>query len=177
MAGADYDGIEGIFRILKAGQRPQTFAIEVLTFHAAIEYELEVVLRKLMPHPDMLLRGKPKLGFPHKGKLLCALWKKDPRDAEALNGVLRAFEDLRNEVAHPSDGSLKSHKARLTQAFRAIKPDTGDDPSMLEIAQGISLFIADNPHTGEQWTEALARFSALAVDSRVSDTWNQFLGE
>lgn len=175
MGAAEYDGIEGIFRIFDAGRRPQTFAVEVLTFHAAVEYELGVVLRDLLPNPDELLSGKPKLNFAMKARLLCALWKGDPADAARLNAVLRAFENLRNEVAHPGGGSLKGVKANLTQAFLTIRPNASDDPSMLEIAQGISLFIAGDPLTGTSWKDALQRYADLVIDRGVSDRWNRFL--
>lgn len=161
MAGAHYDGIEAIFRIAKKGEVLDTFAIEVLTFHAAVEYELEVVLRKLLPHPDKLFGKGPKLSFPHKGRLLCAMWQKDPNDADKLNRVLKALEDLRNEVAHQGDIPLKSHKANLAQAFREIEPNAGDDPSMLEIAQGISMFIADDAGTLADFYETLGAFDVL----------------
>lgn len=161
MAGADYDGIEAIFRIAKKGEQLDTFAIEVLTFHAAVEYELEQVIRRLLPYPDKLFGKGPKLSFPHKARLMCALWQKDPTDADKLNAVLKALEDLRNEVAHQGDIPLKSHKAKLTQAFREIEPATGDDPSMLEIAQGISIFIADDAGTLAEFKETMDRFDSL----------------
>ncbi|WP_045318674.1 MULTISPECIES: hypothetical protein [Brevundimonas] len=161
MAGAHYDGIEAIFRIAKKGEVLDTFAIEVLTFHAAVEYELEVVLRKLLPHPDKLFGKGPKLSFPHKARLLCAMWRKDPADADKLNRVLKALEDLRNEVAHQGDIPLKSHKANLSQAFREIEPRCSDDPSMLEIAQGISMFIADDAGTLADFSETLSAFDVL----------------
>lgn len=171
MAGADYDGIEAVFRIAKKGEQLDTFAIEVLTFHAAVEYELEQVIRKLLPYPDKLFGKGPKLSFPHKARLLCALWQKDPNDADKLNAVLKALEDLRNEVAHQGDIPLKSHKAKLTQAFREIEPATGDDASMLEIAQGISMFIADDAGT-------LAEFKATldAFDNLVNERLPKALG-
>lgn len=144
MAGTDYDGFEAIFRIIAAGEEPETFAIEVITFHAAVEYELGIVLHKLLPNPDKILTGKPKLSFPHKAKLLEALWQKDQADADKLGAVLRALQDLRDAVAHKDNIPLKSHKANLSQAFRGIEPSSGDDPSMMEIAQGICVFMADD---------------------------------
>lgn len=161
MAGAHYDGIQAIFRIAKKGEKLDTFAIEVLTFHAAVEYELEVVLRKLLPHPDKLFGKGPKLGFPHKARLLCAMWQKDPADADRLNAVLKALEDLRNEVAHQGEIPLKSHKAKLDQAFREIEPEASEDPSMLEIAQGISMFVADDLGTLADFSKTLTALSIL----------------
>lgn len=165
MAGADYDGIGGLLRVAERGEELDTFAIEVLTFHAAVEHELEVVLRELLPNPEMILRGKPRLSFAHKSKLLCALWRKDPADAAKLNGVLKAFQDLRDEVAHQGTKSLKTHKANLTQAFRAIEPSAEDDPPMLEIAQGICMFLADGAGTLDDFKSGLAALDKLANDS------------
>jgi hypothetical protein len=144
MAGTDYNGIEGLFRILAAGDKTEdTFAIEVLTFHAALEHEINVVLSHLLNRPDAILKGKVRLSFPQKAKLLVALWKGDPETADKLNEVLKAFEDLRNEVAHMGDGSLKSLKASLDAAYREIVPTAGDDTELLEIAQGTAVYMAD----------------------------------
>jgi len=110
MAGVDYNGIEAIFRIAKKDEVLGTFAIEGLIFHAAVEHELEGVLRKLLPHPDELFGRGPKFSFPHKARLLCAMWQRDPEDADKLNGGIEGLEDLRNEVAHQGDIPLKSHK-------------------------------------------------------------------
>jgi len=150
MAGADYNGIEGLFRMMAAGEKLEdTFAIEVLAFHAALETELEIVLGHLLPRPEAILKGRPKLSFPHKAKLLVALWRGDPDKADKLNSVLRAFEDLRNEVAHMGDEPLKSWKAKLDAAYREIQPNAGDDTPLFEIAQGTAMFMADGDDIGD----------------------------
>ncbi|WP_420469678.1 hypothetical protein [Brevundimonas sp. FT23042] len=171
MAGTDYDGIEAIFRIAQKGQEFDTFAIEVLTFHAAVEHEIGVVLRKLVRHPEKLFGRGPKLSFPHKAMLLCALWQGAPEAADKLGAVLHALSNLRNEVAHQGDIPLKSHKAKLVVAYRKIEPAAGDDPLMLEIAQGICLFIANNAGT-------LAEFNATlkALDVMVNEKMPEVLG-
>lgn len=145
MAGADYNGIEGLIRIATVGNKlDDTFALEVLAFHASLEVELDTVLRSLLIRPDAILKAKGKrLSFPQKAQLLVALWKDDPEKADKLNAVLKAFEDLRNEVAHMGDEPLKSWKAKLDAAFREIEPDTGDAPSLSEIAQGTAFYMAD----------------------------------
>lgn len=152
MAGADYNGIEGLLRIAAAGEKLEdTFAIEVLAFHAALEYELEVVLRGLLPRPDAILKkmGRNKLSFPQKAKLIVSLWKGDPEKADKLNGVLWAFEDLRNEIAHMGDIPLKSWKAKLDAAFREIEPNCEEEPSMLEITQGTAFYMMDGASVDE----------------------------
>lgn len=88
MAGMDYDGIAGILRVLEAGERPETFAIEVITFHAAIEHEIEIALSKIIPRPDAMFTGTPKLNFAHKAKILNALWQRNTEDADKLSKVL-----------------------------------------------------------------------------------------
>jgi len=177
MAGADYNGIEGIFRIAEAGLKPDTFAVEVLTFHAAVEFELEVILRQLLPYPDKLLKGSPKLSFAHKAKLLLALWRKDPNDADKLGKVLKAFQDLRDAVAHKDDIPLRGHKANLIKAYNEIEPECTDDPSMLEIAQGISMFMADDGDTLDMFFGAMDKLGKLVNEDMpaVYKTWNAFL--
>lgn len=150
MAGADYNGIEGLFRIADASEKLETFAVEVITFHAALEYELDIVLSNLMPNPDAIIGFQPALSFTHKARLLLALWKGDTEKANKLNEVLRQFEDLRNIVAHPrGKGDLKSKKAKLDQAYREIEPTACDDPTIFEITQGTAMFMADKETMGE----------------------------
>lgn len=143
MAGMDYNGIAGVLRVIAAGEKPEAFAIEVITFHAAIEHEVEEALRKVMPRPDALFTGSPRLGFAHKAKLLSALWQRDPKDADRLNAVLRAFQDLRDAVAHSDKVAIKSINARLFEAYREIANDGRDEYSIMEIAQGVCLFMSD----------------------------------
>lgn len=145
MAGADYNGIEGLIRIAAAGEKlDDTFAIEVLAFHAALEIEIDIALRGLLIRPDAILKAKGKrLSFPQKAQLLVAVWKGAPEKADKLNAVLKAFEDLRNEVAHMGEEPLKSWKAKLDAAFRGIEPETGDDPTLYEIAQGTAFYMDD----------------------------------
>jgi hypothetical protein len=143
MAGIEYDGIEGVLRVHQAGEERETFAIEVITFHAAIEHELEVALTKIIPRPDVLFGGKPKWSFAHKAKLLQAMWRGSPNDADKLAEVLRAFQNLRDAVAHNDRKEIKSCNTNLTIAFRKIASEFSDDYSMIDVAQGICLFLAD----------------------------------
>jgi hypothetical protein len=157
MAGMDYDGIAGVLRVLEAGQKPETFAIEVITFHAAIEHEIEIALRKIIPRPDALFTGTPKLGFAHKAKLLNALWQREGEDADTLAKVLHAFQNLRDAVAHSDRKEIKGCNTNLTVAYRAIAKNDSDDYPILEVAQGICLFMAD----GTTVDELKATFAAL----------------
>lgn len=162
MAGVEYDGIAGIMRVLEAGDQPDTFAIEVITYHAAIESELEVVLQKLMsPRPELLFSGKPKLSFALKAKLLQATWPKKPEDADKLAGVLHAFQDLRDAVAHNDRKQIKACNTNLTIAYREIAHGDSDDYPVLEVAMGICLFLADGPPDPEETEKLRKGFEAL----------------
>jgi hypothetical protein len=170
MAGMDYDGIAGVLRVLEAGQQPETFAIEVITFHAAIEHEIEVALRKIIPRPDALFTGSPKLGFAHKAKILNALWQRDGVDADKLAKVLHAFQNLRDAVAHSDRKEIKACNTNLTTAYRAIAKNESDDYSIVEVAHGICLFMAD----GSTVDELMASFAGL--DKLVNETMPRVFG-
>ena len=170
MAGMHYDGIAGVLRVLEAGEKPQTFAIEVVTFHAAIEHEIEIALSKIIPRPDALFTGTPKLGFPHKAKILNALWQRKGEDADKLAKVLHAFQNLRDAVAHSDRKEIKACNANLTIAYRAIAQNESDDYPVLEVAQGICLFMAD----GTTVDELKATFAAL--DKLVNKVMPRALG-
>jgi hypothetical protein len=143
MAGADYDGIGGVMRLLKAGEKPDSFAIEVVTYHAAVESELELIISTLVKRPEDLFTTSPKLTFGHKANLLRAVWQGDPAHADIIHEVLHRFQMVRNAVAHPDNKAIKSCVAGLMQAYRKIDGTIGDEVSILEIAQGICLFMQD----------------------------------
>jgi hypothetical protein len=149
MAGVVYDGIGGVRRVIEAGNQPDDFAVEVLTFHAAVEREIELVLERLLPRGDVLFTGSPKLNFGHKAKVLNAAWRKNPADAEKLAKVLHAFQSLRDAVAHSDRQQIKSCNAGLMQAYRQIAPEIGDEVPIQEVAQGICLFLADGSTVAE----------------------------
>lgn len=149
MAGADYDGISGIMRLLKAGEKPDTFAIEVVTYHAAIESEIDLVIATLVRRPEGLFTTSPKLTFGHKVNLLRAVWRGDLAQADILHDVLHRFQMVRNAVAHPDSRAIKSCMAGLAQAYRKIDPNIGDEVSILEAAQGICLFMQDGSNVSE----------------------------
>jgi hypothetical protein len=137
--------------MLEAGKLPDMTAIEVITYHAAIEREIELVLRKVLPHPDAILKGSPSLNFAQKAKLLIATWQGKDENADKLAKVLHALQNLRNAVAH-SDGhdEIKACNTNLSIAFREIAGRQDDDYPIHEVAQGICLFMADGS-TIEQW--------------------------
>ena len=76
-------------------------------------------------------------------------------------GLIATPSSVSKRVAHQGDIPLKSHKAKLDRAFREIEPNADDDPSMLEIAQGISMFIADDLGTLADFSKTLSALSVL----------------
>lgn len=170
MAGADYDGIRGVMRLLKAGEKPDTFAIEVVTYHAAIESELELIIATLVKRPEDFFTTSPKLTFGHKANLLRAVWEGDPAQADIIHEVLQRFQMVRNAVAHPDSKAIKGCMAGLTQAYRKIDASIGDDVSILEVAQGICLFLQD----GSNVSDMKAMFEGL--DQLVNVTMPKTIG-
>lgn len=143
MAGVDYDGIQGLLRVLAAGEKPEPFAIEVLAFHAAVEYEIEVVLRKLLNRPDVLLTGSPKLGFGQKVKVLLALWPTDDDAVRKFGEVLKSFQQLRDAVAHMDQREVAACRENLMTAYRIMIDGEKEDYSLAEVAQSICLYMSN----------------------------------
>lgn len=170
LAGVDYDGIAGVLRVLKAGEEPDTFAIEVVTYHAAIESELERVIEASIKRPDGLFSASPKLTFGHKANVLRAVWLGNPEHADVLNEVLHRFQMLRNAVAHPSSAEIKGCLAGLRQAYRKIDDRAEDEVPVVEIAQGICLYMEDGSNPS-QWNDIFQR-----LDKLVNVTAVQALG-
>ena len=170
MAGMDYDGIAGIIRMIEAGEKPNFFAVEVITYHAAIESELERIIAPNLLEPDALFRTSPKLGFGQKANLLRAFWRGKADKGDTLVKVLKSFNNLRNAVAHADNKEIKGCHAGLTQSYRAIDNSIGDEVNMLEVSQGICLFMQD----GTNVSELNALFDGLA--KLVNEDMPRFLG-
>ena len=149
MAGVNYDGIGGVMRLLKAGEKPHAFAIEVVTYHAAVESELELIIGSLVNRPQELFQASPRLTFGHKANILKAVWKGDPKQADIITEVLLKLQNLRNAVAHTDHTEIKGCLAGLTKAYRKIDATIGDEVSVLEVAQGICLFMQDGFNVSE----------------------------
>jgi hypothetical protein len=115
----------------------------ILTCHAALEREVDVVLSRLLPRPDKLRN----LGFANKITILNAAWR-GPADAgDKLNAGLFRFNELRNAVAHVNaPAEIDARIAQLRAAFDQILPDNGlEGNSIEEMAAGLIGFMADRP--------------------------------
>jgi len=143
MAKVNYDGFAGIHRMAEAGATIDERAAVILTFHAALEREIDVVLAGLLPRADKLRRN---FGFGNKIDVLAAAWKADPDDGDKLHLVLRLFNDLRNSVAHGDPiEKVELWLSKLFEAYRSIIPDADVHIEIGEMAQGICSFMADGP--------------------------------
>lgn len=143
LAKVDYDGFAGIHRMAQAEATVDQRAAVILTFHAALEREIDVVLAALLPRADKLKKG---FGFANKIDVLAAAWKGDPDAGDRLHLVLRRLNDLRNSVAHGDTiEEVERWLTKLLDAYRAIDPDVDVHVEIGEMAQGICSFMADGP--------------------------------
>lgn len=173
MAKVDYDGFAGIHRMAQAEATIDQRAAVILTFHAALEREIDVVLAALLPRPDKLKKG---FGFANKIDVLAAAWKGDPDAGDRLHLVLRRFNDLRNSVAHgDAIEEVERWLTKLLDAYRAIDPEVDVHVEIGEVAQGICSFMADGPTPRDirKVADALDHLVNVAIPSaaafRVSD--------
>jgi len=143
MSGVGYDFLEGIHRMLKASEHLDQFAVEVITYHAALEAEINLVLGRMVPRGEKVVNGP--LGLNHKVTILNAAWPGKGEDADKICAVLVAFIDLRNAVAHPDQKRVQTRLQNLRTAYREIDAEAGEETGVLEIAQGICAFLGDGP--------------------------------
>ncbi|WP_162182335.1 hypothetical protein [Neorhizobium galegae] len=120
-----------------------TFAVEVLTYHAALELEVDAVLKKLLPFAEKITEGRGRLGFQHKVSVLGAAWLGKPASADKLTVALIRFNDLRNAVAHNDGKQVRACMEGLRKACRSIDKDLPADASILALSQAICAYMGD----------------------------------
>ena len=161
MAKADYDQFAGLHRLAEAARTIDQRAAVILTYHAALEREIDVVLERLLPQAKRLKR----FGFGHKIDVLAAAWRGAPDAGDRLYDVLCRFNDLRNAVAHGDRADLiEGALTRLITAYRGIVSEAGEDIQVDQMAAGICGFMADGP-TARRVSEL-----ALSLDTLVNET-------
>lgn len=142
MGRIEYDHFEGLRRLGEARAKLDDRAGAVLTFHAALEREIDFVLARLMPRPDKL-RG---LGFGQKVSVLAAAWRGTPESGDMICAALLRLNELRNSIAHGDERRVVDrHEELLAQAFAEIFPDHRDVRDVEIIAAGLVGFLADGP--------------------------------
>ncbi|TBD80710.1 hypothetical protein [Rhizobium ruizarguesonis] len=144
MARVGYDSLEGILRVTSAGDKePDQFVVDVLTYHAALEIEMDQLLARLLPRAECLRAGG--LGFRQKISIINAAWPGLPEAGALLADVLSRFNDLRNAVAHADQRrGVETTFGGLVAACARINPDQGADPSPYDIAVSVCAFMGDD---------------------------------
>ncbi len=168
MAKVNYDGFAGIRRMAQAEASVDQRAAVILTYHAALEREIDVVLAALLPRPDKLKKG---FGFANKIDVLAAAWRGEPDAGDRLHLVMRRFNDLRNSVAHGDPiEEVERWLTKLLEAYRAIDPDVDIHVEIGEVAQGICSFMADGPTITEftAVAEALDKLVNLTIPAATA---------
>ncbi|WP_165422637.1 hypothetical protein [Rhizobium ruizarguesonis] len=145
MAQVGYDSLEGILRVTSAGAKePEQFVVDVLTYHAALELEMDHLLARLLPRADRLRSGG--IGFKQKVSIINAAWPGIPEAGDMLADVLSRFNDLRNAVAHTDQRhGVETVFANLVVACGKINPEQSANSSPYDIAVGICAFMGDDP--------------------------------
>lgn len=158
MGRVGYDWLQGMARVAEASAGLNPLWAEVIALHAAIEVEVNAMLEKCLRRSDAVLRGSPALTFGHKVNLLKAVWEGDPEAADQLCEVLRAFNELRNSVAHPDRKKTKAELRNVKAGYKALVPGLEHDPELSEVAQGVCAFMGDGlaPHDMVNMLERLA---------------------
>jgi hypothetical protein len=171
MGRVGYDSLEGILRVSEAGDKqPSQFSVDVLTYHAALEIEMDHLLSLSLPRGDKLRPGR--LGFQHKIAVISAAWQGDWESGDRLTEALLRFNDLRNSVAHNDPPrAIERHFRNLVAATAKIHAGELGEASPRDLAIMISAFMGDDPG-GRQALEAMA-----ALDEFVNVKLPDLFGE
>ena len=154
MGRINYDPIAGLQRLGEARAQLDERAGAILTYHAALEREIDIVLARLLPRSDKL-RG---LGYGHKLSVLNAAWRGLDEAGDMLCDALFRFNELRNAVAHGDRAHEVDQKlALLAEAFDKILPGHADIRDVAPIAAGLVGFLADGPLEAEHLKIPAAR--------------------
>ncbi len=149
MGKVGYDSLEGILRVTASGEKqPNQFTADVLTYHAALELEMDNLLSLQLPRAEKLVDGK--LGYTHKIAVLSASWRGDPEDGDKLAKALVRFNDLRNSVAHNDlQKQIKVHLMKLKAATDALDGDVDGTVTPYQLAVRICAFMGDDPKAAD----------------------------
>lgn len=148
MGNVNYDWLEGMQRVMRAKVQLDERWVEIISLHAALEAEIDEMLRLSLPNGAAVTGNKPRITFGHKVAVLRAAWKGKPEDGDKVCDLLACFSELRNAVAHPELKKTPAEIANVEAAYRAIVNDPDHKPTIGEIAQGVVAFMGDGilPH-------------------------------
>lgn len=144
MGKVGYDSFEGWERLFRAADQLDSNAAMVMTLHAALEGEMDVLLGKQVAHPQHL----KKLGFGHKINVIAATWKGKPEDSDLLCTALYQFNEVRNSIAHSDNAKqLKGNMEALRRVHEKIGARQDGVDELLNIACDICAFMGDGAPT------------------------------
>lgn len=142
MGRVGYNQFEGLRRLGEARAKLDDRAGTILTLHAALEREMDIVLSQLLPRAGKLYG----LGFGQKISVLQAAWKGPPEAGDKLCHTLLRFNELRNAIAHGDKAKEVDKKLKLlADAFEAILPGAAKIGDVELVAAGIVGYLADGP--------------------------------
>lgn len=158
MGKVGYDPFEGWARLFGAAEQLDSNAAMVMTLHAALEREMDVLLSKQLRFPERL-KG---LGFGHKINVIAATWHGEPEAAEFLRTALYQFNELRNVIAHSDDAQqLKGTMEALRRAHANIGARQDEVDELLNIACDICAFMGDGAPTLKDFHDTAAALGKL----------------
>ncbi len=143
MAMVDYDSLAGILRITDAGSvEPDRFVTDVITYHAALELEVDFLLSRMLPRYEKLSTLR---GYSNKIMIMNAAWVGSPESGDKLFNALLLYNELRNSVAHNDSLAIRNgHYGRLLDAYREIESDPKETATPHEVAISICAFMGDD---------------------------------
>ncbi|MEO8724048.1 MAG: hypothetical protein ABI395_11125 [Sphingobium sp.] len=165
MGKVNYDWLEGITRVLKAGEKLDQRWVEIIAYHTALELELNEMLLKSLLRGEAVTGSNPRFTFGQKVAILKACWQGKADDADKLCRILFSFNELRNAVAHPDKKKTRAELKNLADAYLALVPNLGHAPTIAEIAQGVCAFMGDGimPHDLENMANGLDHLVNVAM--------------
>ncbi len=132
----------GLIRLAEAAATIDQRAAVILTYHAALEREMDVVLARLLPQPERIRR----FGFGHKLDVLAGGMGRNNKigghTMTFCSALMSSETPLRTGIARKS---LDDLFIRLIGAYRKINRDAGEGLQIDELAAGICGFMADGP--------------------------------
>lgn len=166
MGNVGYNSLVGLLRVTEAGRKkPDPFVTDVLTYHAALEFEMDQFLALSLPNSGRL-QG---FGFQQKISLIGASWRGTRDSCDKLTKALIRFNDLRNSVAHnDSEAEVQRHLLRLREATRAFAPTLPATADVTIIAVCICAFMDDNPKALQTAMEIMGFFRELANSVKLT---------
>lgn len=177
MGQVEYDWLEGLLRVTRAGEHLDRRWVEIIAYHAALEAEIDCMLVKCLPRGEAVTGSNPRFTFGHKIAMLKAAWKGEAESVDKLCRILVSFNELRNAVAHPDKKKTRAEIKNVTNAYMALADNLEHRPDIGEIAQGVCAFMGDGilPHDLKDIARRLDRLVNVEMPRALSIDEGAFL--